>query len=644
VSGFARRWAPLGLGCAVALAVGIACSGGGDTDAPAPTSPDAPPVLDESFRFCHDVEADDPASHRYCELLEHAPPDACPGLREACARGDTDAATGPPDSGCNEGQEGGATSSTPEAPTPPEPAYEPPSIGAADALVQVVRWTVALLVALALVGLLWFVGRSLLRLLRRDRAVAAPVDVAPAEVVVLPAPDALPEAPAADLLEAARRALDQGQAAEAVLFARGAALRALGDAGELRLHRSRTDREYVRAMRRDRERQGRLRLIVRAVEAVRWGGEPLGLDRAREAVQAALGLATALLVGMLLLSPRSAVAGEYDADGRAALVGVFAAWDYEASWRLRSIRSIDHDVDVLVLDADAVALEDADANVLREWVEGGGVLVLGGELQSLPELGSRSFEVGVTAVSVARDARDQGLAAPVWSGGPRWLWRDARGVPLVLAHPDGGQPGVVVQTLTLGQGGVLAIADPRVLDNGSLVVPENVSFVGGAPRVASYLGAFVLDPRPTLEVANFAGGSGADNPLASLSNARLLPLVAQLLLLLAVAALWRGWPFAPLRDPPSQGRLAFAEHARALGHRYFRVGATRHVAAAHADLWLRRLGPLALRAAAERHGLDSLQANQLVERLQALADDPDGPDEPVDIKIVEELWRITRTP
>jgi len=52
---------------------------------------------------------------------------------------------------------------------------------------------------------------------------------------------------------------------------------------------------------------------------------------------------------------------------------------------------------------------------------------------------------------------------------------------------------------------------------------------------------------------------------------------------------------------------------------------------------------VALQAAAERHGYDVAGARDLIARVQALADDPDGRDHPSDLKTVEELWRITTT-
>lgn len=635
-----RRWGGVGACCAAILAVVVACA----DEPPADTSDglDAAPaeILGEQFAFCHDADAADPATQQYCPLLDQVPEDVCPGLREACA-----APVEPkPETGCNDS---GSESSGADVQPPPDQGYDPPTMVAGEAVVQVIRWTVALLVALALVAVVLVVVRTLMQLVGRDRAVPALEEPASTTLLDLPAADAVPEAPSGDLLDAAHRALEAGRTSDAVLFARGAALRALGDQGQLRLHRSRTDREYVRSLRRDKERQGRLRLIVRAVEAVRWGGRPVAAEAAKQAVDAASGIVAVVLVllGTLVTGEARAVE-QHELLGRAGLVEVYEAWGFEASWRLRTVRTVDETVNVLVVDADRLALEDEDVVALRHWVGRGGVLLLAGDAPGFPELGVRERVDADAAVAVSRRARDAGLGAPLWVGGPSAVWREARGQPLVLGRDPTGasEAGTVVQLVPLGLGVVLGVSDGRLLDNGSLIAPGNVSFLGGLPWVGSALADVPLVEDATLEIADVAGAPGAQNPVASLSNARLLPLVVQVLVLLAIAALWRGWPFAPLRDPPSEGRLAFAEHARALGHRFFRAGATRHVASAHADLWLRRLGPVALQAAAERHGLDAADARALVDRLQRLADDPDGPDQAVDIKIVEELWRITRSP
>jgi hypothetical protein len=112
----------------------------------------------------------------------------------------------------------------------------------------------------------------------------------------------------------------------------------------------------------------------------------------------------------------------------------------------------------------------------------------------------------------------------------------------------------------------------------------------------------------------------------------------------ALFGLWRGWPFAPLRDPPEEGRLEFAEHVQALGTRWFRLGASRYALVQTARLWLARLGASGLQLAARRAGRTSAQAAAWVAGLQALVDDPQGPDDPSDLERMEELWKVTHPP
>lgn len=642
-----RRWF-----LALAAATLVGCPAAVDTDEGVD-----PAVLDESFRFCHDAELDLPEREldAWCDLLDEAPEEQCPGLREACAAREDDTDPGPPpSSGCG-GQGGGSGSveppEAPQAPTRPAPSSEL-DLTLAEGFVSIVRWTVAFLVAAVLVGLLYLLVRVLVRWFGNRRVEDAPTPERPAVqvTVAVPDPDEVPDAPVGDLLSGARAALAAGRLEDAVLLARGASLRSLGNAGRLRLHRSRTDREYVRALRREKELQGHLRAVVRAVEDVRWGGRRVSAEVAAAAVEAASRVIAPtavlfLVLGALLALPGTARADEYALDGAAALPSVFERYGFEVSWRLRTVQSVDDSVDVLVLDTWDVVLEEDDGVVLRQWVEDGGLLVVSGLPPGFPELGTLETWPRVEAdLRVHRHARDAGLGLPRLPGhAPDHVFRDGDARALVVADAASGDAAVIASLYKVGRGAVVAVSDSRVFRNGFFLAPANVTFVGGLPWAIQDMGWVDLPPEPRLELVTIGGSPSGGSPLGAMANARLLPFVLQLLLLLAVVALWRGWPFGPLRDPPSEGRLLFAEHAEALGRRLRRVGASRHVASTHADLWLRRLGPVALQAAAERHGYSPEQARDLVSRARALADDPDGPDGPGDLDTLEELWRITKS-
>jgi hypothetical protein len=67
-----------------------------------------------------------------------------------------------------------------------------------------------------------------------------------------------------------------------------------------------------------------------------------------------------------------------------------------------------------------------------------------------------------------------------------------------------------------------------------------------------------------------------------MAHAQLTPFLAQAVLVLLIAALWRGYPFGRPRTPKLSSRRAFIEHVRALGHAYGDARASRFALAAYA--------------------------------------------------------------
>ncbi len=621
-----------------------ACSGlSGDDSADTAGEPYERVLVDEAYRFCHVDGADPLEAREYCSLLASNPDDFCPGLRATCDGADEGEVTDIDDfGGCNgasSGRESDGMAAPPEKPREPvscdAPEWEAPQTGGEWAL-ALLRWGaafgVALVVLVVIRLVLMFVGTG-------GDAPEAPKVVAVARQTV-PTPDEVPEAPSRDQLDDARQALADGRYADVVLIARGASLRALAEQGFIRLHRARTDREYRRRLKNEPHVHDPLALVLQAVEAQRWGGVPPDRARASSVLEAAarvLATVAPIVLAVLLLGA-SADRYRYGPDGDAGVYDVFTDYGYDTSWRLRGLASIDDDVDVLVLDIARVHPDEADWAALRGWVESGGVLIVSGDASAgIPELGTYEVHLtqramrlhdGVAAYSPMPVLPEGGLAAYADPGGLTWL------------SVDGS---AVIQSYLIGTGGIVAIADVRLLRNGSLVHPDNEMFLGTLLWAGLNNGWWEVHEGDSVQLATMSA-SGADNPVSSLLNANILPFVAQLLAFLALAGLWRGWPFRPLRDPPDEGRQRFADHLTALAHRWEQLGAVRFAVSRYAELWLVRLGRGGLINAAVRHGKSRAAATAWVDRVEAVAAAPteQSTDAANDTQLMEELWTITR--
>ena len=634
------------------LGAAIGCGGASEEEPPA--APEIPPTAldDAAFRFCHTDGANAEDARAWCGMLDDLPPERCPGLRATCAGAETEDPVG-----CESLTEGvGRARDLAAAPDRPPEQLGCDSMTGCEAfdatgLQQLVRWVAALLVAALVLVVLRLAWASFGRGRR-------PAPLRPASG---PAPEALdtledvPDVPSDDLLDQARRALTAGRYAEAVLFARAAALRRLGDAGRIRLHRSRTDREYVRSIRSEPPLHGDLRAVVDGVEAVRWAGHPIGAERAERVVDAAERLVRAVPVRAALVAlwlgafggSDQALAQSYERyapDGDAALLEVLELHGYEATWRLRNLADLDGEVDVLILDLTALEPVPEHWERIDAWVDEGGVLVVGGDASTpFPALGAAV--PAPTPHEVHPDFAAAGLPVPRWPDGEVTGW-DGAELRWIVRSADGPAP---VAVLDHGAGVVVAIADARLLWNGSFVDPANEQFIGGLVYAGQGLEGWPVATPARVQLATWGSvgepqqdSQGCNNPADSLARAGLFAFLLQLAITWGLAGLWRGLPFAPLRDPRGEERASFSDHLVALGTRYWRLRAEGHAARASAALWAARLGPHGLELAAQRGGASPAEARAWALRIEAVARRAPDDDTPVDPALMEELWRLTR--
>ncbi len=605
-------------------------------------------VLDpESYRFCHEPGVDSVEAMQFCPLLQHLPEGTCPGLRATCA-----GAVGP-ESGCNEAT-GGPPSGTPEG--APEPSRKMPDLGCdapeMSGVQAAIQWGVAILVALLILVL----ARVLYQRFGArpapkgaTRPIPAGDDATPAEA------EEVPDLPSTDLLAAARTAFARADYGEAVLLARGAALRRLAERGRLSIHRARTDREYVRSVRPDPAVHDDLRQVVRGVETHRWGGRTVDAEMARAVLDAA-----GRLVGLLALfgvfAPEARGADRHGPLGDAGLHDLLVLSGHDVTWRTAPLVEIDDSTQVLVVDLHWVGPDDADWAALRAWVEAGGVLVVAGDPQDhLAELGPR-LAADEPALVVEGWLAEAGTEPPIWPADHDAVFAEEAytitpiaGAPVEIAGAQvGGRvplvsdaEGAVVVQLSLGDGVVVALADHALLANGALMVPENRAFLVDLFAYGPVIGGWGTDDPAPVELATRSYGRSESAPqdcmgTQALAEGRLLALVLQALALWGLVALWRGWAFAVPKDPPPTARIAFADHVEALARQLSRRGGRAWADRAVVKLWWGRLGPSGIEAAALRHGSSADDAGDLAARIGRVADGGDDP------AAVEALWRLVK--
>jgi hypothetical protein len=181
-----------------------------------------------SYAFCHEAGAQDARKLRaFCGAWTPEARAICPAAAAACA-------------------------------PPPRRWWD------AIELPPVVGWAL-------LAGLVFLALAALFKLLRdaaRDQAIA--LDALDTESLRAPVA-ALPDAPARALLAEARARLAAGDVDAAALLAHLTLLRALDDADVVRFQASRTNREYLRLLRRRPEVRDVLAAVAREVEEIRFG-------------------------------------------------------------------------------------------------------------------------------------------------------------------------------------------------------------------------------------------------------------------------------------------------------------------------------------------------------------------------------------
>lgn len=561
----------------------------------------------DRYRFCH--EADYPLlreEHAWCPLIGDVS-DACPTLPKACKAPPVDhlGSTSRDGHGSSWGRRGRAGARGARGHGGPDSKGQPDgkvlpgedsrtrahdfsfSFPGMSVLAQV--FFVLLLVAFVVV-----VGRAVAQNLLRRRLEDPVAEDAPQQGVTTPAtsPRGPIETDVERLLARARASAAQGDYGRALDDAYAALLRRLDGDALIEIHPSRTNGDYTRMLRDRPDVAGPVRGIFRDVERVQFGASPPSerlfhsvLERVVPLVSRALSVAVIFLglAAALSCTPHDAgssgsnLRADTSPSGTAALVEVLEKHSYKVRYRSESVGNLDRPLTLVVLpDAD---IEAADWKRVLAWVhDQGGHLVLAG-VNDAPD------EVALVAVpdqecSPLLDVEGQALvvASPPGSCLVPRLGQETPEEQVSFARR--GKSEVAIDR-EYGKGRILAFADPRLFTNISLVTADNAAFL------LSVMGR--VSPPAEVELCDEWTGAGASNPFESVHRAELTPVILQLLALLALMFIWKGVPFAKLRDPVGETRRSFADHVRALGLSYARARASRHVVGLYSVWALERL-------------------------------------------------------
>ncbi len=599
---------------------------------------------DPRYGFCHDDDyLLDRWEHRWCPLVgEHN--EACPGLPGDCKRkarrtdrsspppgcsaggsgepdgagrrsgGSSDGAgdaagTGPPSGGSpgdSAGRDGssrsgssGDTDGRPRpqpgdgdgqrASPPPRDPPAPRTITLPSGVSGFAQLTFFLLLAVGLGLLVWVIVRARLAGRDEDDLEAPPGDEASAE----PAPGALRivETDVERLLSKARQAAGRGDYEQAIADAYAAMLRRLEGDGLIDVHASRTNADYLRALRKRPELAAPVRAIVQDVERVQFGATAASPSLFESLLARVLPLtarSVLLLVFALaatLVCPAAAWAGDLGGSstapsGSRGVVELLRQRDIEVSYRIEELSNFAEDLGVLVI-LPGGGPKDGNWDSVLQWVKKGGTLVLAGELPSDERVGIRyrsdpSGSRRLTGAWRFENALEQ-LDLQVPPGGA--IVVDPEGLEaLPMLVRVGGSESLYGVHGRLGRGQIMALADEHLFTNIALALGDNGEAV-----------VRILTGHGPVQICTSWTGAAASSPFESVHRAKLTPLIAQLLLLLALFFLWKGIAFGQLRDPAEKTRRRFADHVRAVGLQYARARASAHALGAYARWALERL-------------------------------------------------------
>jgi hypothetical protein len=309
-----------------------------DAEAIAKKAADArgPEFKIDAYRFCHDPEYGKKGTEGtdFCAIFDASSEEVCPEAKKHCAEWKAlpplcfvdeeggepeESENGPDNKGfiCKNGGRGSGDGSTPT--NKARIARRIPSPFQFDLHIPPAAGWIIIAIAIAL-ALFWFIKSLKDAGWEKDDA---PPDLGSGLSEAERNLQALPEARSTALLKLAERSLERGDAREAAILVHLAILRYLDDEGLARYHPSRTNGDYLRAIRRHKPIAQLFRRIANQTERIRFGDGAVDelrlreeLDEARRVLvrgtvkeegssSAAMGAATIVLLSFVAMSQTS---------------------------------------------------------------------------------------------------------------------------------------------------------------------------------------------------------------------------------------------------------------------------------------------------------------------------------------------------
>ncbi|MFT5431876.1 MAG: hypothetical protein ACI9OJ_002574 [Myxococcota bacterium] len=439
-------------------------------------------------------------------------------------------------------------------------------------------------------------------------------------------------AESARLWQAAEAAAARGEHDDALTLGHQAVLSALHTAGHVRIHRSKTNGEYLRQLREQPELRKDVRELVRSVEEVQFGELPADAGRWSRYADGARTLLTRLSAVLLVLGLGIAEPGcdstTYNWGSSPSGVSVLMELGNRTATPMRyreapltelSFQAASSPYYLLLL-RDSVP-NAREWNAISTWVDAGGVLVDASGVDANPIVDATISSAAGEPISHFVYLMDAPTRIMLPSHG--MVSTDTYDAGVVLEHADGAH----ALSFTVGNGQVVVVSDDLLFTNASMMISDNA-------RVAlAMFDDFESEVR--VDVVDAFFWEGADSPAGSAASSEMTPLLGHILVALLLFALWRGIHFGRPREQQSQGRRAWSEHVEALGRQYARANDPGHALELYSRwaldvLGARASGAVEVRratariAAATDHEMEHVDQVLSLARKAALGDGPTG--------------------